>query len=106
MATEACGGGTPDLGFFSGVFVFIGIFCGGLTSGGSPSHPRDRGASPPPSWMARDSSGPSRLLRGLLLVHKNHKKLARQLDSVWYSFSVKVKNKEKQKLALGSKLIT
>ena len=46
VATEACGGGTPDLGFFSGLSVFIGIFCVGLTSGGSPSHPRDRGARP------------------------------------------------------------
>ena len=26
VATEACGGGTPDLGFFSGVSIFIGIF--------------------------------------------------------------------------------
>ena len=43
VATEACGGGTPDLGFFSGVSVFIGIFGVGLTSGGSPSHPRGRG---------------------------------------------------------------
>ena len=43
-AREACGGGTPDLGFFLGVSVFIGIFGVGLTSGGSPSHPRDRWA--------------------------------------------------------------
>ena len=43
VATQACGGGTPDLGFFLGVSVFIGIFGVGLTSGGSPSHPRDRG---------------------------------------------------------------
>ena len=43
VATEACGGGTPDLGFFLGVSVFIGIFGVGLTSGGSPSRPRDRG---------------------------------------------------------------
>ena len=64
--TEACGGGTPDLGSFSGVSVFIGIF----------------GVGTP-----------------------DHQKLARQLDSVWYSFSVKLKNKEKQKLALGSRLI-
>ena len=28
-----------------------------------------------------------------------------QLDSVWFSFSVILKNKEKQKLALGSRLI-
>ena len=46
VAIEACGGGTPDLGFFSGVSVFIGIFGVGLTSGGSPSRPRDRGTRP------------------------------------------------------------
>ena len=34
MATEACGGGTPDLGFVLEVSVFIGIFGVGLTSGG------------------------------------------------------------------------
>ena len=34
LATEACGGGTPDLGFFLGVSVFIGIFGIGFTSGG------------------------------------------------------------------------
>ena len=36
---------------------------------------------------------------------KNLQKLACQLDSIWYSFSVKLQNKEKQKLALGSRLI-
>ena len=81
VAIEACGGGTPDLGFFSGGYVFIGIFGFGLTSGGSPSHPRDWGASPggrahpPPSWMAQDSSGPTLLLRGLFLVHKKSSKI-------------------------------
>ena len=81
VATQAYGGGTSDLGFFSGVSVFIGIFGVGLTSGGSPSHPRDRGRAqggrerPPPSWMARDSSGPTLLLRGLLLVHKKSSKI-------------------------------
>ena len=43
VATEACGGGTPGLGFFLGVCVFVGIFGVGFTSGGSPSRPRDRG---------------------------------------------------------------
>ena len=43
VATEACGGGTPDLSYFLEVSVFIGIFGVGLTSGGSPSRPRDRG---------------------------------------------------------------
>ena len=39
VATEACGGGTPDLGFFCGISVFIGIFGIGFMSGGSPSRP-------------------------------------------------------------------
>ena len=34
VATEACGGGTPDLGYVLDVSVFIGIFGVGLTSGG------------------------------------------------------------------------
>ena len=46
VATEACGGGTPDLGYFLEVWVFIGIFGVGLTSGGSPSRPRARGTYP------------------------------------------------------------
>ena len=107
LATEACGGGTPDLGFFSGVSVFIGIFGIALTSGGVSESPTRQGASPggrarpPPSWMDRDSSGLTLLLRGFLLVHKNHQKLARQLDSIWNSFSVKLKNKEKTETGTG-----
>ena len=31
VATEVCGGGTPDLGYFLDVSVFIGIFGVGLT---------------------------------------------------------------------------
>ena len=54
VATEACGGGTPDLGFFSGVSVFIGIFGVDLTSGRSTESPRGRG-HPPPSWGPWDS---------------------------------------------------
>ena len=46
VATEACGGGTSDLGYFLEVSVFIGIFGIGLTSGGSPCRARDRGARP------------------------------------------------------------
>ena len=86
VATEACGGGTPNLGFFLGVSVFIGIFGVRLMSGGSPSHPRGRGrvqggrARPPPSWMDRDSSGPTILLRGLLLVHKKSSKIGTSIE--------------------------
>ena len=81
VATEAFGGGTPDLGYFLGVSVFIGIFGVGFTSGGSPSRPRGRGprpggwARPPPLWVARGSSGPTLLLWGLLLVHKKSSKI-------------------------------
>ena len=34
LAIEPYGGETSDLGFFSGVSIFIGIFGVGLTSGG------------------------------------------------------------------------
>ena len=78
VATEACCGGTPDLGYFLEVCVFIGIFGVGLTSGGGGSLSRPRGtgarlggrACPPPLWTARDSSGPSPMLCELLLVQK------------------------------------
>ena len=44
VAIEACGGGgTPDVGYFLEVSVFIRIFGVGNKSGGSPSRPRDRG---------------------------------------------------------------
>ena len=81
VATEACGGGTPDLGYYLEVWVFIGIFSIGSTSGGSPIRPRGRGCAqggrvrPRHSWTARDSSGPTLLLRGLLLVHKKSSKI-------------------------------
>ena len=46
VAIEACGGGTPDLGYSLEVSVFIGIFGVGNKSGGSLSRPRDRGTRP------------------------------------------------------------
>ena len=81
VATEACGGGTPDLGYFLEVSVFIGFFGVCLTSGGvsglsTRQGPTPRGVgAPPPSWVARDSPGPTLLLRGLLLVHKKSSKI-------------------------------
>ena len=69
---------------------------GGAPRGQTHPHPRGR----PGTLLAQFFySG------GFFWSIKNHQKLARQLDSVWYSFSVKLKNKEKQKLALGSRLI-
>ena len=76
VATEACSGGTPDLGYVLEVWVYIRGVGVRNKSGGSLRRPRGRGhaqggrAHPPPSWVPRDSSGPSPILRGLLLVQK------------------------------------
>ena len=109
---KACSGGTSHLGFFSVVSVFIGIFGVGFTSGGSPSRPRGRGprpgggARPPSSWTAQDSSGPTLLLRGLLLVHKKSSKIGMSIGLRFVSLFCKTqKQGKKQKLALGSRLI-
>ena len=110
VATETCGDGTPNLGFFLEVWVFIGIFGVGLTSRGSPSRPRGRGraqggrARPPPSWMARDSSSPTLLLRGLLLVHEKSSKIGMSIGLRLIFLFCETQKKEKQKLALGSGL--
>ena len=58
VATEACGGGTPDLGYFLEVSVFIGFFGIGLTSGGVPGLSTRQGARPHPRGQP-----------GTLLVH-------------------------------------
>ena len=46
LATEACGGGTPDLGFFLEVLGYIRGVGVGNKAGGSPGCPRGRGARP------------------------------------------------------------
>ena len=76
VATEACGSGTPDLGYVLEVWVYIrGVGVGnksGVLRGGHEVGWRAQGgrACPPLSWVPRDSSGPSPVLRGLLLVQK------------------------------------
>ena len=107
VATKACGSRIPNLGLFLGVSIFIGIFGVGLTSGGSPDRPRDRGPCPggrarphPRGWLGTllaqlFYSG------GFLWSIKNYQKLARQLDSVWYSFYAILKNKEKTETGTG-----
>ena len=111
VATEACGGGTPDLGYILGVSVYIRGFGVGNKSEGSLGCPRGRGRAQGGGRGSHPPGQPWTLLAQLLCSGvffwsiKNRQKLAHQLDSVWYSFSVKLKNKEKQKLALGSRLI-
>ena len=61
VAAEACSGGTPDLGFFLDVWVFIGGF-GVEKKLGDPRGAHEAqgrapggGACPPPSWGPRAS---------------------------------------------------
>ena len=74
--------------FISGAFYIYRNFGAENKSGGSTRSPQDRRAPRggrerrPPLWRPRGSSGPTLLLRGLLLVHKNHRKFSGQLDSV------------------------
>ena len=83
VAIEASGGGTPDLLCSPKFLGCMGIYGRKKYVGGPPGCPRGRGARPggwarpPPSWTARDSSGPTLLFQGLVLVHKNHQKMAR-----------------------------
>ena len=76
VATEACGGGTPDLGYVLEVWGYIRGVGVGNKSGGVPSQPQDWAraqgcrARPAILWLDRDSFGPTLMLRGLLLVQK------------------------------------
>ena len=76
VATEASGGGTPDLLCSPKFLGYMGIYGRKKYVGGPPGCPRGRGvrpgglACPPPSWADWDSPGPSPILRGLLLVQK------------------------------------
>ena len=46
VATEACGGGTPDLGSILEVFGYVGIYGCRKYVGGATGVPRGRGARP------------------------------------------------------------
>ena len=104
--TEGCGGGKVFSWDPLVVWGYLGIYRrknlvrrvtgGAHKGGGTPSvlvaaswllrlHPQV-------SWL---SFGPRKIIA----------KVSFRLDSVWYSFSAKLKNKEKQELALGSRLI-
>ena len=58
VATEACGGRTPDLGYVLEVWGFIGEVDVENKSGGPTESPQGRGhprGRPLPSWGPRDS---------------------------------------------------
>ena len=107
VATEACGGGTPDLGYILEVSAFIGIFGIGLTSGGGlrvvhEIGGRAQGVGHIPHPRGRTETLLAQLFYsgGFFWSIKNHQKLARQLDSIWFFF-VKLKNKEKTETGTG-----
>ena len=108
VATEACGGGTPDLGFFLGVSEFIGIYGGGITSVG-PTRRSQACPAPPrgvvaasglvtPSWLFWPSSKASGVSFG-------PKKIIVKFHSIWTPSEKGSKTRKKQKLALGTELI-
>ena len=76
VATEASGDGTPDLMSSPIVLGYMDIYRRKKSVRGATRGPRGWGhaqggrARPPPSWAAGDSSGPTLLLDGLLLVQK------------------------------------
>ena len=66
MATEACSGGTSDLGYFLEVWAFIGEVGVENKSGGPTGSPRGTGALPG-GGRAATLMGPARLPSGSLL---------------------------------------
>ena len=68
MATEACGGGTSDLGYFLEVWVFIGEVGVENKSGGPTGSPRGTGARPG-GGHAPTLVGPMGLPSGRFLFH-------------------------------------
>ena len=79
-------------------------------SGGQESHeaatrqegaPQGGGRAPHPHGQPETLLAQLFYSRGFFWSIKNHQKLARQLDSVWYSFSVKHKYEEKTETGTG-----
>ena len=95
MAIEACGGGTPDLGFFLEVWVYIGGVGVGNKSGGSSRRPRGRGHAPHPRAGLGTLLAHLRYSVGFFRSKNDIHEILGQLDSVWFSFSAILKNKEK-----------
>ena len=111
MATKASGGGTPDLLCSPKFLGYMDIYRRKKYVGGSPGCPRGRGRAqgggraPHPRgqllYLLTWEPSPSGVFPSKNYLHE----FSGQLASVWFSFSAILKNKGKQKLALGSRLI-
>ena len=107
VATEACGSGTLDLGYDMEVWVYIRGVSVGNKSGGSPRRPRGRGraqggrARPHPRGCLGTLLAHLRYSVGFFWSKNNLREISGQLDSVWFSFSAILKNKEKTETGTG-----
>ena len=107
VATEARGGGTPDLGFFLEVWGYIRGVGVGNKSRGSSRRPRGRGArrgvgrAPHPRGGLETLLAHLRYSVGFFWSKNDLREISGQLDSVWFSFSAILKNKEKTETGSG-----
>ena len=95
VATDACGGGTPDLGSVLEVWGYIRGAGIGNKSGGSKRNPRGRGRALHPRGGIKTHLVHLRCSMGFFWSKNNLREFSGQLDPVWYSFSAILKNKEK-----------
>ena len=105
VATEACGSGTPNLGYVLEVWVYIRDVGIGNKSGGSPSRPRGRGRAP----HLVGASGTFWPISDTLWASSGPKISSMKFQVNWTPFDFPFlqysKTRKKQKLALGSRLI-
>ena len=109
--TEGCGDGKV-VSWLSLMFLgYKSIYRRKKYVGGAMRGPRGWGRTYPlgaPSCLVASSYSPRLQLQVFWIAFGTRKIIAKvsfRLASVWYSFSVKLKNKEKQKLVLGLRLI-
>ena len=90
VATEACGGGTPDLSSFLMVLGYVGIYRRKKSVGSYSRGPRDRGpcpvgGAPPISYAPRGSSD---LISKPPGWYSSKKSWCRRFHSVWTPFDI------------------
>ena len=109
VATEACGGGTPDLCFFLGVSEFIGIYGGGIASVG-PTR-RSQACLPPLGGGGGDGVRACDSLVAHLAFFQSFwglfwsKTIIVKFHSIWTPSENGPKTRKKHKQALGTELI-
>ena len=85
VATEACGGGTPDLSWYSMVLGYVGLYRRKKSVGRFLRGPQDRGARPTISWLPRGSSDVNSKSPG---SYSSKKSRCRRFHSVWTPFDI------------------